>query len=161
NCDGCHVINPASGFFGTNGRSTIEGEPQEFKIPHLRNLYQKVGMFGMPAGPLFPAGDNGAQGDPGRGLGVLAGGRLRTRFRVHGANGFSFGATEAANLEQFMLASDTNLKPIVGQQVTLTSTNAAAAGPRIALLIARAAAGDCELTVKGLLSGEPRGWLRL
>ena len=29
-----------------------------------------------------------------------------------------------------MLAFDSNLAPIVGQQVTLTSTNAAAAGPR-------------------------------
>jgi hypothetical protein len=44
--------------------------------------------------------------------------------------------------------------------VTLTGSNAAAAGPRINLLIARASAGDCELTVKGTLADEARGWLR-
>src|SRR5262249_12414561 len=39
-CQQCHR-NP----FGTDGLSSFEGEPQEFKIAHLRNLYQKVGMF--------------------------------------------------------------------------------------------------------------------
>jgi len=160
-CNGCHVVDPAAGFFGTAGKSTIEGEPQEFKVPHLRNLYQKVGMFGMAAVPFFRIGDNGNKGDQVRGFGFFHDGSVDTLFRFHGANAFSFGATEAANIEQFMLASDTNLKPIVGQQVTLGSLNATAAGPRIALLIARAAAGDCELTVKGVLAGVERGWLRL
>ena len=36
------------GFFGTNGDASFENEPQIVKIAHLRNLYQKVGMFGMP-----------------------------------------------------------------------------------------------------------------
>jgi DNA-binding beta-propeller fold protein YncE/mono/diheme cytochrome c family protein len=159
NCNGCHVVDPVAGFFGTAGKSSIEGEPQEFKIPHLRNLYQKVGMFGMPAVPFFRTGDNGFKGDQVRGFGFFHDGSVDTLFRFHGANGFSFGAPEAANLEQFMLVSDSNLKPIVGQQVTLTSTNASAAGPRIDLLLARAAAGDCELTVKGVLAGQQRGWL--
>jgi YVTN family beta-propeller protein len=161
NCDGCHVVDPAAGFFGSNGRSSIEGEPQEFKIPHLRNLYQKVGMFGMAAVPFFRTGDNGHKGDQVRGFGFLHDGSVDTLFRFHGANAFSFGAPEAAELEQFMLASDSNLKPIVGQQVTLTGTNAAAAGPRIGLLLAQDDADACELTVKGVLAGEQRGWLRL
>ena len=37
----------------------------------------------------------------------------------------------------------------MGQQITLTPTNAAVAGPRIDLLIARANVGECELIVKG------------
>src|SRR6185312_12119633 len=82
-------------------------------------------------------------------------------FRFHGAVAFSFGPTEAAQLEQFMLVMDSNLKPIVGQQVTLTNTNASAANPRIDLLIAQATANACELTVKGVLAGEQRGWRRL
>lgn len=52
-------------------------------------------------------------------------------------------------LEAFVLAFDTNLAPIVGQQITLTPTNAAVAVPRINLLIARAEARECELIVKG------------
>jgi hypothetical protein len=56
-CAGCHVLNPNGnrefpevkqpGFFGTDGQFSFESESQFFKIPHLRNLYQKVGMFGM------------------------------------------------------------------------------------------------------------------
>ena len=48
-CSGCHTLDPATGAFGTRGRSafqTVQGETQHFKVPHLRNQYQKVGMFG-------------------------------------------------------------------------------------------------------------------
>jgi hypothetical protein len=46
------------------------------------------------------------------------------------------------------MAFPSNHAPIVGQQITLTATNAAVAGARISLLEARAAAGDCELVAK-------------
>lgn len=59
------------------------------------------------------------------------------------------------NLSDFMLAFDSNLKPIVGQQVTFTSHNGPAAHPRLVLMMARADAGDCELVAK---QGN-RGWL--
>src|SRR5262249_60786240 len=42
-CVFCHV-----GPIATDGFSSFDGEPQPFKVPHLRNQYQKVGMFGMP-----------------------------------------------------------------------------------------------------------------
>ena len=67
-----------------------------------------------------------------------------------------------------MMAMDSNLAPIVGQQVTLDNTNAAVAGPRISLLIARAGAAypvagypgarECDLTVKGIVAGKAKGW---
>src|SRR6185295_20216586 len=41
-CDNCHNLMPGTGFFGTDGFSSFEGETQHFKIPHLRNVYQKV-----------------------------------------------------------------------------------------------------------------------
>ncbi len=160
-CNGCHRIDPTAGFFGTDGFSTIEGEPQEFKVAHFRNLYQKVGMFGMPAVPFFEVGDNGHKGDQVRGFGFLHDGSVDTLLRFHNATAFTLTPTEAAQLEAFMLVADTNLLPIVGQQATLTATNAVNAGPRIDLLIAQAAAGACELTVKGVLAGEARGWRRI
>ena len=55
---------------------------------------------------------------------------------------------------------DSNLAPIVGQQITLTNTNAATVGPRIQLLLQRAALGECEVIVKGVVGGEQRGWYR-
>jgi hypothetical protein len=51
-------------------------------------------------------------------------------------------------ISDFLFAFDSNLAPIVGQQVTLTSTNAQVAQPRIDLLIARANAGECDLVAK-------------
>jgi hypothetical protein len=59
----------------------------------------------------------------------------------------------------FVLAFDSNMRPIVGQQVTLTAANASAAQSRIALLEARAAAGDCDLVVKGFVQGGEKGYV--
>ncbi len=96
-----------------------------------------------------------------RGFGFLHDGSVDTTFRFHRANVFSNTVADAQNLEQFMLQFDSNLAPIVGQQVTLTSTNSAVAGPRIDLLIARAAANECDVVVKGTISGLQRGAVRL
>jgi len=157
-CVGCHVLDTANGSFGTNGSASIEGEPQEFKVAQLRNLYEKVGMFGMPDVTFFNSGNNAHQGDQIRGFGFLHDGSVDTPFRFLGATLFNFPSdTERRQVEQFLLAFDTNLKPVVGQQVTLNSTNATVAGPRIDLLIARALAGDADLIVKGVVAGTPRG----
>jgi len=54
-CNGCHTLDARGnsafgvdkpGFFGTDGRSTNDSVSHMLKIPHLRNAYQKVGMFG-------------------------------------------------------------------------------------------------------------------
>ena len=58
-----------------------------------------------------------------------------------------------------MMAFDTNLAPIVGQQLTLTEENADIAGPRIELFKQRAAAGDCELVVRGRVALREVGFL--
>src|SRR5262249_55945137 len=63
------------------------------------------------------------------------------------------------NVEQFLLAFDSNLAPVVGQQMTLTSTNSGVVGTRIDLLIARAGLGECDLIVKGDIDGLQRGFV--
>lgn len=167
-CNGCHVTNRSQGFFGTDGKASFENEPQVIKIAHLRNLYQKVGMFGMAAVPFFNSGDNGHKGDQIRGFGFLHDGSVDTLFRFLNATvfnnqngvGFDGGDPQRRDVEQFLLAFDTDLFPIVGQQVTLTSNNAAQVNGRIDLLIARAAAGETDLIVKGRYNGQLRGWYR-
>jgi hypothetical protein len=62
-------------------------------------------------------------------------------------------------MDAFMMAFDTNLAPIVGQQVTLTTASSTDAGRRIDLLEARAAAGECELVVHGFLGARSFGFL--
>jgi len=137
-CDGCHRLDPPNGHFGSDGFSSFEFEPQLLKIPHLRNLYQKVGMFGMPAVPFFGEADNGFKGDQVRGFGFLHDGSVDTVFRFHHSlvfdhdnpagfpvpnlGGFPNGPAGdplRRQVEAFLLAFDSNLAPIVGQQATL------------------------------------------
>jgi DNA-binding beta-propeller fold protein YncE len=156
NCNGCHALDPANGHFGGDGESSIEGETQEFKVPHLRNAYQKLGMFGN-ANPQI------------RGFGFLHDGSVPTVFNFLSAGVFSLNNTEQRQLEAFIHAFPTTFAPIVGQQTTLTNTNGGTVGSRIDLLIARAKAcftlvgmpgvSECDLVVKGTAGGEARSWL--
>jgi DNA-binding beta-propeller fold protein YncE len=150
-CVVCHVMPTGAG-----GVSSFEGETQEFKIPHLRNAYAKVGMFL-------------AAGNQVRGFGFAHDGAVPTVFLFLSAPAFNFnagpGGTTAnqrrRSVENFIHALDTGLRPIVGQQVSATPTTFADATvvSQIGLLIARADAGDCELVVKGVAAGEARGAL--
>ena len=178
-CQGCHRIDPASGFFGTDGEASFESFPQTFKIPQLRNLYDKIGMFGAPAHPGMNPGDNGPTGEQVRGFGFLHDGSVDTLFRFlqhdvfnpasTGLVGFSEGDPQRRDVEQFLLAFDNDLAPIVGQQVTLRADNASAVAPRIDLLIARASAPfvskilassstECDLIARVVVNGAASGY---
>ncbi|MGQ0619518.1 MAG: YncE family protein [Panacagrimonas sp.] len=168
-CNGCHTLDPEQGLFGGDGRSSFEGEKQQFKIPHLRNVYQKVGMFGNPGVAFIRPGDNAHQGDQVRGFGLLHDGSIDTMFRFFQARVFNFllsdlllgqGDEMRRRVEQFVFAFPSNLAPIVGQQITLDTGNAASVNRRIDLLLARAAQGECDVTVKGVVDGVTRGWFR-
>jgi hypothetical protein len=158
-CNGCHVLSSPGGFFGTSGLSSFEGEPQHLKVPHLRNMYAKVGMFGMPDVNFFNSGNNAHQGDQIRGFGFLHDGSTDTLLRFLNASLFGFpgGDVQRRDVEQFLLAFDSNLKPVVGQQVTLSNSSPSTANLRAGLLVARAEAGDCDVIVKGNFGGIQRG----
>jgi hypothetical protein len=206
NCNGCHVLDPNGnasygvpkpGFFGSDGKYSFEAETQFFKVPHLRNLYQKVGMFGMDStfdptdtsgiveGLPPPYNDNSFLGDQVRGFGFLHDGTVDTTFRFHSGTVFAQTATNPGGipvidptappatqqqqlianitlrreLEAFMMAFDSNLAPIVGQQATLATSSGADAQARVDLLEARARAGEADLVVHGVVFGEPVGFL--
>jgi len=161
-CNGCHTLDASNGFFGTGGNQSFEGLTQIVKIPHLRNIYEKVGMFGDPAIGIFQAADSGPMGDQIRGFGFSMDGSADTIFRFLTAVVFAPTSNSGfpqinpdftrQGVEQYLLAFDSDLAPIVGQQVTLTSTNSAAAGPRIDLLIQRAAAPFVSKTLNGAVT---------
>src|SRR4029079_7402902 len=115
NCNGCHALDPTIGEFGTTGFSTFEGETQMFKVPHLRNVYTKVGMFGRP--------QDAPRGPQVRGFGILHDGSIDTVRRFLGASVFQLTAGGQNDLEPFVFVFDSDMNPIVGQQVTLDSTN--------------------------------------
>nr|WP_238536578.1 beta-propeller fold lactonase family protein [Stigmatella aurantiaca] len=166
-CGACHRLDPNAnpgegpfkGFFGTDGRSSFDAEPLFPKVPHLRNMYQKVGMFGagftsglQPPDPFL--------GEQVRGFGFNSDGAIPDMFRFN--SGFDVipenpvgipnspeGIAAKRNMEQYMLAFESNMAPIVGQQVTHTASNTFGVLPRIQLLRARAEAGECDLVAKG------------
>ncbi len=176
-CNSCHVLNSAAngpndlglppgvelskrpGFFGGDGRNTFDGGPQLMKTPHLRNVYQKVGRF-----------DEAVPGNQVRGYGYLHDGSVDTIFRFLRSNAFAqrpgnptgfpqtpAGDQEVLDMTGLVYAFDTNLAPIVGQQVTRSAASAVAVDPRIDLMIAQADAGNADIVVKGIVSGEARG----
>jgi YVTN family beta-propeller protein len=179
-CQGCHILNPAMGFFGTDGESSFEALPQTTKIPQLRNLYDKVGMFGVPPNLRVNTGNNGNMGPQVRGGGFEHDGSVDTLFRFLQAQvfnaadagilrnvGFTDGDVQRRNVEQYLLAFDSDLAPIVGQQVTLRSDNAASVGPRIDLFISRATtpyasklvgpnSTECDLVARCVVDGAAR-----
>ena len=180
NCNGCHTVDHAQGFYGTGGDQSFEGIPQIVKIAHLRNMYQKVGMFGMPKTPFFSAGDTGQLGDQVRGFGFTHDGGVDTLFRFFTAKVFRSQLNEGfpvvnadgtrRDVVEYMFAFDNDIAPIVGQQITLTSTNGAEVGPRIDLFIQRARAPfvskelggsvtECDLVAQVVEGGIRRGYV--
>lgn len=156
---GCHVLMPGQGFFGTAGDITIALETQEFKVPQLRNMYARVGMFGMAGGGMFGVGSTAHMGDQIRGFGFLHDGTVDTLYRFLSVNLFSLQDDQKRAVEDFLLVFDADLAPVVGQQVTLADTAGGGVQARIDLLTARAQAGECDLIVSGVVNGEARGWV--
>lgn len=138
-CVVCHALpnfDPSTGdptpsnllddhLFGTDKTLTFETTQQFIKVPQLRNMYQKVGMFGMPIASEH------ANDEQVSGFGYLHEGAIDTlQTFVH----FVFrdittgtgpddrenvSLTKAAQVTDFLMAFDNNIPPIVGQQVTL------------------------------------------
>ena len=157
-CDGCHSLDPLNGFFGTGGEDSFEGEPQHMKVPHNRNMYQKIGMFG-------------SGGDQVRGTGFLHDGSVDTMKTFVGAGVFSLNNQEENDLEAFMLAFPTDIAPIVGQQVTIGPGNFAVGdvNTRISLIDAQAndtfesavlggSVTECDVIVKTVEGGVEKGY---
>ncbi|HEX3346337.1 MAG TPA: hypothetical protein VHS09_17255, partial [Polyangiaceae bacterium] len=189
------------GFFGTDGRLSFENEPQTFKVPHLRNAYQKVGMFASALDSVHAVGSVIPPLNPPlagvRGFGFQhdgADGKLEDFFTAfvfiqttvtvtfdgipnippnpygiplfadpadptNPANGISTQGLQLRHeLADYAFAFDTNLFPIVGQQVTLTEGDKTAVAARILLLEAQAAAGQTDLVAHGTYLGEDHGF---
>jgi hypothetical protein len=171
-CIACHALPlTTSGFVARDATRTADSAQDTFKIPQLRNMYQKVGMFGAAAGALLGQPEY-LVGEQVRGFGYLNDGSISTiDMLLHHPTNFLFpllglqgGLTvteQRANLQAFILSIDTGLKPIVGQQLTIAAGSLAepAVQERLDLLLARAEAGDAELVVKGVWDGAARGAL--
>ena len=171
NCGECHVLDPMSGAFGTSGLTAFSGDTQHFKVPQLRNMYAKVGMFGRNAVGQMP-GTGSPTTEQIRGFGFHNDGAIDTIVTFLSSPFFNLIQSDSQReaIANFLFAFPSDLAPIVGQQVTLNTANASDpdVGARIDLLIARAntpyptvdgpSNNECELIVKGTIGGVPRGF---
>ncbi len=172
-CNSCHALNRGLGQFGAGGQMSLEGETQFFKVPQLRTVYDKVGMFG------HTFGDNGDARNLG-GPRVDVGPQIRTTGTLHDGSAagadefltagvFQLTADELRQVVDFTYAFESNVAPIVGQQVTLRPESGPDVAARIELMEQRAGvrfimsgpveATECDLVVKGVIGGQPRGFL--
>ena len=179
-CNGCHMVDASEGQFGTSTNASFEGIQQVFKIPHLRNMYDKVGMFGFPRTSFFNNSTSGNKEPQVRGTGYTNEGSVDTLFRFFNArvfdplinSGFPLFNPDATrrDVEQYVLAFDSDLAPIVGQQITLTSSNGGAVGSRIDLLLQRARTAftskilggrvtEADVVAKVVRNGQTTGFL--
>ena len=164
NCEGCHGVDHAKGFYGTRGEAAHGGEIQMFKVPQLRNLYTRVGMFGLPdRNGFLPSHTAEHQGEQIRGFGFLHDGATDLLFNflkggvfdngeepcpegISSAHGCAFNSGRVGipddivrqGLVDYLMEFDNDIAPIVGQQITLQRDSSDSAWQRFELLTERA-----------------------
>jgi len=147
-CSDCHSLPTGTNGFLVN-RFALQ-ESQDFKVPHLRNMYEKTGFARTP-------------GVKKRGSGYLHDGSIATLFDFLSLPLFAFGTNDGLrrDVEAFLLAFDTGMAPAVGAQRTVHAGNRndGATVTWIELMMAQDQAGNCDLVVKGRIASEPRGWV--
>jgi hypothetical protein len=149
-CDNCHT---SSGFgTGTNKiiiPGTLLQEPQDFKVPQLRGMYQKVGMDRKASENVL-------------GFGFIHDGSIDSLLDFLREPVFTFGSDDdRLDVAAFVMAFDSGLAPSVGLQVTINDANktSSAVSDRINLLMSQADAGNCGLVVNGIYGGARRSFL--
>ena len=156
-CNNCHTLDPAAGKFGTGGLLSFEGPrfSDNFKVPHLRNVYQKVGMFGNSIDS-----NSSSAGPQVRGFGFGHDGSIDSLDNFFKDSVFTFPAPADQTRKQvasFVLAFDSDYAPIVGQQVTWRPGSSEAVEARLTLLQQQARITAprpvCDLQARGSADG--------
>ena len=150
-CNACHSASP--GFRSGTSNLIIPGlllqESQDFKVPQLRGLYQKLGLLNSTGEQLS-------------GFGFIHDGSIDTLLDFLRLPVFTFRSdNDRRDVEAFVLAFDSGLAPAVGLQATINGDNkpSQAIAERINLLMSQANGGNCDLIVKGIYDGAHRGFV--
>jgi hypothetical protein len=157
-CANCHALPTGTSTNLFNGQ--LENESQDFKIPHLRNMYEKVGFDVIR--PNLTSGNGTNIGTPAqkKGFGFIHDGAVSmTEFLA--APVFTSTTQQERDMFAFMLAFPTESAPAIGRQVTVTAANKndAAVTSTINGLIAQAEVQKCDLVAKGVVGGVAKGWV--
>jgi hypothetical protein len=146
-CVDCHSLTT-----GTNGviiPDQILAEPQHFKVPQLRSTYKRTGR--VPQGGLRTSG-----------FGLLHDGSIDSVFGLLSMPVFGSLSTNTNNktmLQNFVLHFDTGMAPTVGFARTVDQQNRLQMQADVNLLVARAAAGDCDVVALGTIDGRQVGFV--
>jgi hypothetical protein len=150
-CNSCHTVPNGTGRFIVSG--TFLRESQDFKVPHLRNIYQKT---------LLNRNTNASSVG---GFGFLHDGEFQDIFTFLSQPVFAAFSTNTivkTNLQAFLLCFDTGTAPAVGYTRTLLVANVNTPGVSNDwnLLESQAALGtNIDLIVKGTINGQRHGFL--
>ncbi|HEX5707588.1 MAG TPA: DUF4214 domain-containing protein [Pyrinomonadaceae bacterium] len=177
-CNSCHRSFP--GFLPGNDvivrSGGILGEPQQFKAPQMRGMYQRTGLQKPASGQ--------PRDEQITGYGFLHDGSIDTVFNFLHNPGFNManlpgfqpgeaGEQQRRDIEAFVLSFDSGVAPAVGLQVTVSAENKSAPEvlERINLLMQQSQSRvqqspgtfgpNCDLVVRGIYGGAPRGFLHV
>lgn len=146
-CAACHSF-PT----GTNG-NIIPGillqESQGFKVPQLRNMYQKTGFTNGP-------------GMQARGYGFVHDGAIDNLVTFLELGVFNFqNQQQRIDLASFCLSFDTGMAPSVGRGLSVdpANKNSASLTSQLDSLYNEADIGNCDLVAHAYVDGENRGYL--
>ncbi len=145
-CNQCHTSNPGT---GSNRLVTNLVPPQPLKVPHLRNIYQKV---------LYTR-HNAESID---GFGFSRDGSDSTVLDFLSQKVFiTYSAQQKTDMAAYMLCFDTGTAPAVGYTITLTSANVNTQQNQQdwSTLQSQASAGNIDLIGRGTIQGEVHGLL--
>jgi len=150
-CNSCHSLPTGSARFIVAAAALQES--QDFKVPQLRNMYQKTS---------FNRGTNVSSVG---GFGFLHDGTFDSLFDFLSEpvfQNFANNAVIKSNLQSFLLCFDTGAAPAVGYARTVTAANvddAAIATDWTILEAQTAALTNIDLIMKGTIDGQRRGLL--
>lgn len=144
-CNACHTSNPGPG----SNRTIDTNFSQPMKVPHLRNIYQRM---------LFDS--HAAQTIDGYGLDNDGHDSTFVDFFEH--NHFdAYSATQVADIAAYEMCFDTGTGPAVGYTRTLTAANVntSSAQNDWTTLESQAGVGNTDLIARGTIQGQVHGLL--
>jgi YVTN family beta-propeller protein len=150
-CNTCHLL-PAGTDRGFTPAIALQ-EPQDFKVPQLRSVYQKMRFTNTPGATAL------------QGFGIVHDGTDPGLFAFLSRPVFGSFANDAVvkrNLNAFVQCIDTGMAPAVGHARTLAASNITTLSESNAwsLLEAQASSGtNIDLIVKGRIDGRFQGFV--
>ena len=165
-CNDCHQVDPEIERFGTSTLMSFEGTEttQDMKVAHLRNVYTRIGMFGLKLRENTSTARD--MGDQVTGYGLSHDGAIDTLENFLSLNVFHVDTPDIPEVMEYVTQIPTGLAPVVGQQATFNLASQSDAD-LVALMMQQALAHTtdaslrkqkCDLIVRGVSGGEAQAW---